>query len=440
MKTTYDVFISYSRKDYLKEDEQTPDPEKIVSKILTVLDANNISYWIDKKGMYSSAQFTALIEDQIFDARCFLFVSTQASNASTYTLGEVFTAVEYRKPIIPFRADDSKFGKGIGFHLRPLDHIEYFKTGEEAFIKLVDSVKHIKAEQLSDQLVAEYNSIVAEYKAKLHAKSKEMQALGINPPANSFGQSPSEGEIKKIRFEYEAKLVKLQEEKDREIASLRKELTEKLKAQRILQSSLDSRCKALTGDLDRARQRNKQLENSEMRCKQLERENTELKSQVKKSQESEVNAFVRVRIDKVGPQKLSLVKSVKELFELDIHIARRYVDNAPSVLPGLYTRPVADFILKELARSEALLSFSEGDSGWVKFNPQYNVVILSSGPQKLQVVKVVKEMCGLGLAEAKNIVDNVPARLPITLSSLSVAHNICAELKQIGVTAKVESE
>lgn len=95
MEKKYDKFISYSRLDFLREDEKTPAPDKIVTKILTVLDAHNISYWIDKQGLYSSAQFAAVIEEQISDARCFLFVSTLASNTLKYTLGEVFTAVEY---------------------------------------------------------------------------------------------------------------------------------------------------------------------------------------------------------------------------------------------------------------------------------------------------------------------------------------------------------
>lgn len=209
MEKTYDIFFSYSRQDYLMDDEKTPDPDKIVSKILNVLDTHNISYWIDKEGLFSSAQFAAVIEEQIAAARCFLFVSTQASNASKYTLGEVFTAVEYEKPIIPFRADDSKFGKGIGFHLRPLDHIEYFKTGEEAFVKLVTSINHIKAEQLYDQLVTEYKNIVAEYKEKLRAKSDEMKQLGINPPVDCLTDDEA---IQKIKKEYEQKIVKYQDE------------------------------------------------------------------------------------------------------------------------------------------------------------------------------------------------------------------------------------
>ena len=40
----------------------------------------------------------------------------------------------------------------------------------------------------------------------------------------------------------------------------------------------------------------------------------------------------------------------------------------------------------------------------------FDVVLKSFGSAKLQVVKAVKESCGLGLKEAKDLVDAVPAR------------------------------
>lgn len=38
----------------------------------------------------------------------------------------------------------------------------------------------------------------------------------------------------------------------------------------------------------------------------------------------------------------------------------------------------------------------------------YDVLLVSVGVAKLQVVKAVKETCGLGLKEAKGLVDSVP--------------------------------
>ena len=41
----------------------------------------------------------------------------------------------------------------------------------------------------------------------------------------------------------------------------------------------------------------------------------------------------------------------------------------------------------------------------------FDVILKSPGAAKLQVVKTVKEACGLGLKEAKELVDGVPSKL-----------------------------
>ena len=41
----------------------------------------------------------------------------------------------------------------------------------------------------------------------------------------------------------------------------------------------------------------------------------------------------------------------------------------------------------------------------------FDVVLKSAGAAKLQVVKAVKEQCGLGLKEAKELVDGAPSKL-----------------------------
>ena len=41
----------------------------------------------------------------------------------------------------------------------------------------------------------------------------------------------------------------------------------------------------------------------------------------------------------------------------------------------------------------------------------FDVVLKSAGAAKLQVVKAVKEQCGLGLKEAKEIVDGAPSKV-----------------------------
>ena len=43
-------------------------------------------------------------------------------------------------------------------------------------------------------------------------------------------------------------------------------------------------------------------------------------------------------------------------------------------------------------------------------NTNFDVVLKSAGANKLQIVKLVKELTGLGLKEAKDVVDGAPRR------------------------------
>ena len=52
-----------------------------------------------------------------------------------------------------------------------------------------------------------------------------------------------------------------------------------------------------------------------------------------------------------------------------------------------------------------------GGAAAVEEKTSFDVVLKSAGAAKLQVVKAVKEACGLGLKEAKDMVDGAPSTL-----------------------------
>ncbi|MDO4949790.1 MAG: 50S ribosomal protein L7/L12 [Bacteroidales bacterium] len=52
----------------------------------------------------------------------------------------------------------------------------------------------------------------------------------------------------------------------------------------------------------------------------------------------------------------------------------------------------------------------------VEEKTSFDVILKSSGSAKLQVVKAVKEACGLGLKEAKELVDGAPSKVKEGLS------------------------
>ena len=66
---------------------------------------------------------------------------------------------------------------------------------------------------------------------------------------------------------------------------------------------------------------------------------------------------------------------------------------------------------------------------------EFNVVLAEVGPNKLKVVKAVKEACGLGLKEAKDLVDGAPSTLKEGLSKAE-AENLQKTIEAEG--AKIE--
>jgi large subunit ribosomal protein L7/L12 len=66
---------------------------------------------------------------------------------------------------------------------------------------------------------------------------------------------------------------------------------------------------------------------------------------------------------------------------------------------------------------------------------EFDVKLMSSGDKKIQVIKVVRELTGLGLKEAKDIVDGVPKTVKEKVSKAD-AEGMKAKLEAEG--AKVE--
>ena len=66
---------------------------------------------------------------------------------------------------------------------------------------------------------------------------------------------------------------------------------------------------------------------------------------------------------------------------------------------------------------------------------EFNVVLAEVGPNKLKVVKAVKEACGLNLKEAKDLVDGAPSTLKEGLSKAE-AENLQKTIEAEG--AKIE--
>ena len=73
----------------------------------------------------------------------------------------------------------------------------------------------------------------------------------------------------------------------------------------------------------------------------------------------------------------------------------------------------------------------------VEEKTEFDVILASVGDQKLKVVKAVKETPGLGLAEAKAVVDGAPKTIKEGVSKED-ADKIKAALEEVGATVEVK--
>lgn len=68
---------------------------------------------------------------------------------------------------------------------------------------------------------------------------------------------------------------------------------------------------------------------------------------------------------------------------------------------------------------------------------EFTVTLVSGGASKINVIKVVRELTGLGLKEAKDLVDNAPKVLKEGVSK-EEAESLKAKLEEAGATVEIK--
>ena len=68
---------------------------------------------------------------------------------------------------------------------------------------------------------------------------------------------------------------------------------------------------------------------------------------------------------------------------------------------------------------------------------EFDVILVSAGDAKLQIVKIVKDLTGLGLKEAKDLVDGAPKDVKEKVSKAE-AEDLAAKLKEGGATVEIK--
>jgi len=68
---------------------------------------------------------------------------------------------------------------------------------------------------------------------------------------------------------------------------------------------------------------------------------------------------------------------------------------------------------------------------------EFTVELTEIGPEKIKVIKVVRELTGLGLKEAKDVVDKAPSNVKEGISK-EEAEKIVAAFKEVGATCELK--
>ena len=78
-----------------------------------------------------------------------------------------------------------------------------------------------------------------------------------------------------------------------------------------------------------------------------------------------------------------------------------------------------------------------GDAAAEEEKDEYDVVLAAAGQQKIQVVKAVKDLLGVGLKEAKDLVDAAPNAImeKVTKADAEAAK---AKLEEVGATVELK--
>jgi large subunit ribosomal protein L7/L12 len=73
----------------------------------------------------------------------------------------------------------------------------------------------------------------------------------------------------------------------------------------------------------------------------------------------------------------------------------------------------------------------------VEEQTEFTVILAGAGAEKIKVIKVVRELTGLGLKEAKDLVDSAPANVKEGVSKTE-AEEVKAKLTEVGATVELK--
>lgn len=120
---------------------------------------------------------------------------------------------------------------------------------------------------------------------------------------------------------------------------------------------------------------------------------------------------------------------VKALAESLVALTVKEVQELADVLKNEYG-------IEPAAAAVVVASGGEGGGAAAEEKTSFNVILKNGGASKLNVVKIVKDLTGLGLKEAKDMVDGAPKTVKENVSKAE-ADDIAAKLKEAGAEVEI---
>ena len=96
-----------------------------------------------------------------------------------------------------------------------------------------------------------------------------------------------------------------------------------------------------------------------------------------------------------------------------------------------------EYGIEPAAAAAVAVAAGGGDAGAAEEKTEFDVILKSAGQAKLSVVKAVKELTGLGLKEAKELVDGAPGPIKEGVSK-DEAEGIKTSLEEAGAEVELK--
>ena len=121
---------------------------------------------------------------------------------------------------------------------------------------------------------------------------------------------------------------------------------------------------------------------------------------------------------------------LKQFAEQLVNLTVKEVNELATILKDEYG-------IEPAAAAVVVAAGGAGDAGAAEEQTEFTVVLKDAGASKLAVVKAVKELTGLGLKEAKDIVDGAPSNIKEGVSKAE-AEGLKKSLEEAGAVVELK--